>query len=70
MRLYQGAPHGWLNDTMSGRYRHEQSEAAWAELMRFFRETLDGRWDASRVTWSYEGAIAPDYDFSKNRRLE
>ena len=70
IRVYQGAPHGWLNDTMPGRYRHEQAEAAWAELRRFFSETLDSRWDADRITWSYEGAIAPDYDFANNRRLE
>lgn len=71
IRLYQGAPHGWLNDTMPGRYRHAQAEATWAELMRFFGETLDTRkWDSSRVTWDYEGAISPDYDFSKNVRLE
>ena len=70
MRVYAGAPHGWLNDTMPGRYRHDQAEAAWAELLTFLGETLDGRWDPTKVTWSYEGSISPDYDFSKNRRLE
>ena len=70
MRVYEGAPHGWLNDTMPGRYRPEQSEAAWSEMIRFFNETLDDRWDPNRVTWSYEGAISPSYDFANNRRLE
>ena len=69
MRVYAGAPHGWLNDTMPGRFRPEQAEAAWAELLKFLGETLDGRWDGTKVSWSYEGSISPDYDFSKNRRL-
>ena len=70
MRVYEGAPHGWLNDTMPGRYRHEQAEATWAELIRFFGETLDNRWDPNHVRWSYEGSISPGYDFANNRRLE
>ena len=70
MRIYEGAPHGWLNDTMPGRYRHEQSEAAWVELIRFLSETLDSRWDPNHVTWSYESSISPTYDFANNRRLE
>ncbi|MDA0799707.1 MAG: dienelactone hydrolase family protein [Chloroflexi bacterium] len=70
MRIYEGAPHGWLNDTMPGRYRHEQSEAAWAEIIRFFGETLDNRWDPNHVTWSFESSISPAYDFANNRRLE
>ena len=69
MRLYAGAPHGWLNDTMPGRYRPEQAEAAWAELLKFLGETLDRRWDDTKLSWSYEGSISLDYDFSKNRRL-
>jgi carboxymethylenebutenolidase len=69
MRIYEGAPHGWLNDTMPGRYRHEQAEAAWSELIKFFGETLDGRWDPNHVTWSYESSISPSYDFANNRRL-
>jgi carboxymethylenebutenolidase len=69
MRIYEGAPHGWLNDTMPGRYRHEQSEATLAELKRFFGETLDNRWDPNHITWSYESSIAPSYNFANNRRL-
>ena len=30
IQVYAGAPHGWLNDTMPGRYRRAQAEAAWA----------------------------------------
>lgn len=70
IRVYEGAPHGWLNDTMPGRYRPAQAEAAWAELLQFFGETLDARWDTTKVAWSYESTIAPTYDFANNIRLE
>ena len=69
IRVYRGAPHGWLNDTMPGRYRREQAEESWGELTKFLRETLDSRWDPDHVTWSFESDIAPTYDFTKNRRL-
>jgi len=70
IRVYADAPHGWLNDTMPGRYRPETTEASWSELIGFLGETLGGDWDRTRVTWSYACDTAPDYDFSKNRRLE
>ena len=31
IHVYHDAPHGWLNDTMPGRYRRAQAEAAWAD---------------------------------------
>ena len=70
IRVYRGAPHGWLNDTMPGRYRREAAEAAWGELKRFLGETLDGKWDPEHVTWSYESDVSPSYDFANNVRLE
>ena len=69
IRVYRGAPHGWLNDTMPGRYRQDAAEAAWSELLRFLGQTLDGKWDPDHVTWSYESDISPAYDFANNRRL-
>ncbi len=69
IRVFQGAPHGWLNDTMPGRYRPKATEEAWAELTGFLRKTLDGGWDREHVSWSFEADIAPDYDFANNRRL-
>ena len=69
IRIFRDAPHGWLNDTMSGRYRPEASEAAWALLFRFLEEHLDGDGNGSRVEWEFEGDVPPDYDFSKMVRL-
>ncbi len=70
MHLYAGAPHGWLNDTMPGRYRKAQAEAAWAAQQRFLREVFAGEWPAAKVRWRFDSEFGADYDFSKNRRQE
>jgi carboxymethylenebutenolidase len=70
MRIFADVPHGWLNDTMPGRYRPTAAQAAWLMLLTFLEEVLDGRWPgAGRIRWEFESDIAPTYDFSKNRRL-
>ncbi len=68
--VYAGAPHGWLNDTMPGRYRKPQAEAGWAAQQRFLAERLAGEGAGDLVSWRFESDIAADYDFSKNKRLE
>ena len=70
MRVYAGAPHGWLNDTMPGRYRKPQADAAWAAQQQFLKEVFAGNWPRERVQWDFAGEIGRDYDFSKNRRQE
>jgi carboxymethylenebutenolidase len=70
MHLYAGAPHGWLNDTMPGRYRKAQAEAAWAAQQRFLREVFAGEWADTNVRWRFDSEFGTDYDFSKNRRQE
>jgi carboxymethylenebutenolidase len=67
--VFAGAPHGWLNDTMPGRYRREAAEAAWA-LQRVFLERIFAGGDENRRLQVYECAYAADYDFSKNVRME
>jgi carboxymethylenebutenolidase len=68
--VYAGAPHGWLNDTMPGRYRREAAEAAWALQRAFLTRVFDGRYDKSRRLQTYHCDYAADYDFSKNVRME
>ena len=68
--VYAGAPHGWLNDTMPGRYRKPQAEAGWAAQQTFLEERLKGDGAANLVSWRFESDINADYDFSKNKRLE
>ncbi len=71
MKIYPEVPHGWLNDTMPGRYRPEQAEHAWQVLLGFLSDVFEGRWPASgRVEWQFESAFSQAYDFSNNVRLE
>jgi carboxymethylenebutenolidase len=68
--VYAGAPHGWLNDTMPGRYRREAAEAAWALQREFLTRIFDGTSDKNRRLQVYQCDYAADYDFSKNVRME
>jgi carboxymethylenebutenolidase len=68
--LYKDAPHGWLNDTMPGRYREPQARAGWAAQQRFLARVFAPDFDHTTTTWSFEGSSSPDYDYSKNVRLE
>ncbi len=70
IHLYAGAPHGWLNDTMPGRYRKPQADAAWSAQQRFLKEAFGCEWPAQQVRWRFESEFGRDYDFSKNRRQE
>ena len=64
------APHGWLNDTMPGRYRQPQAEAAWALMIDFLDRVYAGGYPANRLRQKYDLDISEDYDFNKNVRLE
>ena len=68
IELYAGAPHGWLNDTMPGRYRKPQAEAAWSAQQRFLKQVFAGEWSPQQVRWKFDSEFGRDYDFAKNRR--
>jgi carboxymethylenebutenolidase len=68
IHLYGDAPHGWLNDTMPGRYRRAQAEAAWADQRAFLRTAFAPDRDRSRRLQSFAADAAADYDFSRNVR--
>jgi len=71
MKIFRDMPHGWLNDTMPGRYRAREAEEAWGVLLEFLAEVFSGTWPGKgQVRWEFEGASSADYDFSKNVRLE
>jgi carboxymethylenebutenolidase len=70
IRIYAGAPHGWLNDTMAGRYRKEAAKDAWSLMMAFLKKCFAGEWDKDRIFCKYESDYSSNYDFSKNVRLE
>jgi carboxymethylenebutenolidase len=70
VEIFGGAPHGWLNDTMPGRYRLESAEAAWRTQRAFLAHAFEPDRDGSSIRQSYKASISPSYDFSKNVRYE
>lgn len=70
MHVLADAPHGFLNDTMPGRYRPCDTEVAWNMLLTFMQEVSLGQWPQKRVRWEFACDAGADYDFSKNLRLE
>jgi carboxymethylenebutenolidase len=70
IRLYPGAPHGWLNDTMPGRYRKEAAKDAWSLMMAFLKKCFTGGWNEERISGTFESDFSTKYDFTKNVRLE
>jgi carboxymethylenebutenolidase len=68
IRIYPDAPHGFLNDTMPGRYRPKPAKAAWEQIISFLHTVLDTGWDRERVSWRFDGDISPNYDFTKYKR--
>lgn len=68
--IYPDAPHGWLNDTMPGRYRPEIAETAWDRILKFYEEMLINAASSELIFSRYEAKMHPDYDFSKNVRFE
>ncbi|MDP2358721.1 MAG: dienelactone hydrolase family protein [Beijerinckiaceae bacterium] len=70
IHIYAGAPHGWLNDTMPGRYRKPQADAAWAAQQAFLSKVMSGAMKTDIISWAFECEKSTSYDFSKNVRLE
>lgn len=64
-------PHGWINDTMPGRFRAEAAEQTWTQMLGFLQTIASSTGDPRpRVTWEFRATIAADYDFASNVRLE
>ena len=70
IKVFAGAPHGWLNDTMPGRYRREAAETAWALQLEFLDWVFGPRFDKAMRQQTYQCEYAASYDFSRNVRLE
>ncbi len=70
IHVYADAPHGWLNDTMPGRYRAPQADAGWADQQIFLKRVFSGGYKPDQVSWRFDSAFASDYDFARNKRLE
>jgi carboxymethylenebutenolidase len=63
--LFPKMPHGWMNSTMPGRYRPEESEQAWSMILDFMERVHAGEFPKDRAVWRFQSNIAPDYDFTK-----
>ena len=70
IRIYPDAPHGFLNDTMPGRYRAAQAQAAWEQITSFLKSYFEGEWNKERAIWRFESDTSIHYDFTKNKRWE
>lgn len=71
IKVFPDVPHGWLNDTMRGRYRAAPAKEAWEVLLAFLADVYGGAWPGTgRIRWEFTGDIGVTYDFSKNVRLE
>ena len=70
IRVYADAPHGFLNDTMPGRFRPDQANAAWNQITSFLESVFAGKWQKGRAIWRFDANSSLDYDFSKMKRWE
>ena len=70
IRIYPGAPHGFLNNTMPGRYRQAQSDAAWNQITSFLKSAFAGEWKKDRATWRFDADSSVNYDFATMKRWE
>jgi carboxymethylenebutenolidase len=70
IRMYADAPHGFLNDTMPGRFRPAQADAAWTQITSFLQSVFAGDWQKGRAIWRFDANSSLDYDFSKMKRWE
>jgi hypothetical protein len=57
--------HGWLNDTMAGRYRQKEAAEAWDRIIEFLERVDSGYYEGDRVKIRFEADFARDYDFTK-----
>ena len=70
IRIYADAPHGFLNDTMPGRFRAAQAEAAWRQVTSFLTSVFAGEWKKDRAIWRFDADTAGNYDFATMKRWE
>jgi len=70
IRVYPDAPHGFLNDTMPGRFRAAQTEAAWHQITSFLKSVFAGEWKKDRLIWRFAADTSADYDFTRMKRWE
>jgi carboxymethylenebutenolidase len=66
--MYPDLPHGWLNDTMPGRFRAAQARQTFDLIVSWLRATMSAA-PGPNVSWRFTSTIGGDYDFASNVRL-
>jgi carboxymethylenebutenolidase len=64
--VYPELPHGWLNDTMPGRFRAAQARETVEKIISWLRACFAA--PPAAVSWQFTSRIAGDYDFDSNIR--
>jgi carboxymethylenebutenolidase len=67
--VYRDMPHGWLNDTMPGRFRSQQAQEAFDTMTGWLHHVISAE-PSSEVTWRFVSTISAAYDFNSNERLD
>jgi carboxymethylenebutenolidase len=67
--VYRDMPHGWLNDTMPGRFRSTEAQEAFDTITTWLEHATHQR-SSTEVTWSFTSTISAAYDFNSNERLD
>jgi carboxymethylenebutenolidase len=70
VRVYPDAPHGFLNDTMPGRFRPQPAQSAWNQITTFLDGVFGVRFNKERAIWRFESDSSVHYDFTKMKRWE
>jgi carboxymethylenebutenolidase len=71
LSIVPAMPHGWLNDTMPGRFRGDVAEDTWSRMLSFLAAVRsDSFLPKGQVQWAFASRIDESYDFSSNKRLE
>lgn len=68
--IYPDLPHGWLNDTMPGRFRAAEAADTLRTINDWLWDKVNNAGQAGQVSWTFHSKIAKGYDFGKNERLE
>ncbi len=70
IHVYKNAPHGWLNDTMPGRYQKTTAEIALLDQKRFLNWVFSSERNHNDISWRFACDSSKHYDFSSNQRKE
>ncbi len=70
IRVYPDSPHGFINDTMPGRFRPAQAQATWSQITSFLQAAFAGNFSNERAVWHFEADSSVNYDFTKMKRWQ